>query len=100
MKTEDPARPRALGILVRPSQARDAEQMEALMHASYGTSPEDPDQVFTAAMFRQHQQTFPEGQFVAIDPATDRVVGLTVSMRMHLNPARPLDAWWKSTGYG
>jgi hypothetical protein len=88
-------------IVVMPSSARYAQSMEDLMHACYGITPDAPDQVFTAAMFRQHLEIFPEGQFIAVDTQTDQVVGLTVSMRMNFDPIHQhTESWWSSIGYG
>lgn len=96
---QEPPRPNR--ILVMPSSAQYAEQMEDLMHACYGTTREDPEQVFTAAMFRAHLNIFPEGQFIAVDTETDSVVGLTVSMRTTFDSSRRLtESWWSSIGYG
>ena len=88
-------------IVIKPSTAAYADRMEAAMHACYGTTPGDGDQIFSAAMFRQHQAVFPDGQFIAVDTATDEVVGLTVSMRMHFDPHhKHTQDWWSSIGYG
>ncbi len=88
-------------IVIKPSSAAYAEQMEDLGHASYGTSREMPDGAFVADMFRQHQEIFPEGQFIAVDTVTDDVVGLTVSMRIDIDSS-PLSSapWWEGIGYG
>ncbi len=73
--------------------------MENLLHRVYGTTPEDPDEVFTAPMFRHHMHIFPEGQFVALDAG--RVVGLTVSMRIAFEPSAPfMGKWWTLIGEG
>jgi len=96
---KEPARQNPM--IVIPSSAQYAEQMEDLMHASYGTTREDPEQVFTAAMFRQHLDIFPEGQFIAVDTETDMVVGVTISMRKNFDPnQRVTEGWWASIGYG
>lgn len=86
-------------ITIVSSKPRYAQQMEDLMHAVYHTTPDDPDQVFTAPMFRRHMQVFPEGQFVALDAG--HVVGLTVSMRVAFDPEHPfLGEWWTLIGEG
>ncbi len=96
----EPASTNAIQIL--PSSARYAEQMEALMARVYNLDPQIEDNdMFTAAHFLQHMAVFPEGQFVAVDSATDTVVGITVSMRIHFDPAKPmLASWWELIGYG
>lgn len=99
--TDEPARQKRDGIRIQPATANYAPQMEDLMHACYGTTRQDPFHIFTEAMFRSHQHNFPEGQYIAVEQATDRVVGLTVSMRKHFNLRMPhLDEWWSSTGNG
>jgi GNAT superfamily N-acetyltransferase len=93
------ARERFDHIRIIPSAPEYAEQMEDLMHAAYGTTRENPHQVFTAAMFRHHMAVFPQGQFIALDG--DRVVGLTVSARTCYDPAHPpAESWWQSAGEG
>lgn len=100
LSQEEPASPNAIQIL--PSSKQYVEQMEALMASVYQLDPQDPEnEVFTAAQFTHHLSVFPEGQFVAVDTATNKVVGLTVSMRVHFNPQQPmLDSWWELIGQG
>ncbi|MBI1278743.1 MAG: GNAT family N-acetyltransferase [Anaerolineaceae bacterium] len=97
---EEPASKSAIQIL--PSSERYVEQMEALMAAVYNLDPQDESAgLFNAAHFRRHLAIFPEGQFIAVDMMTDKVVGLTVSMRIHFNPHEPmLDSWWNLIGQG
>ncbi|MCK6577289.1 MAG: GNAT family N-acetyltransferase [Anaerolineae bacterium] len=86
-------------ILIVPSAPEYVAQMEDLMHASYGTSREHPDEVFTEAMFRHHRAIFPEGQFVALDGKW--VIGQTVSMRIRFDLTHPiLEPWWVTVGEG
>lgn len=86
-------------ILIVPSSAQNAKQMEALMYLSYGIDPDNPEQVFSAAMFRHQIATFPEGQFSAMDG--DLVVGFTASMRMNFDPVNPfIEPWWTTIGEG
>ncbi len=88
-------------IVIRPTSADYAEQLENLMHDSYGTTRENPEEVFTAAMYRKHLDIFPEGQFMALDTRTDRVVGVTISLRMHIDAKhRHTERWWQSIGNG
>jgi hypothetical protein len=98
--TVDPAN-RQGRIAIIPTSPAYADQMEDLGHTSYGTSRQNPDQVLTAPMFREHVNVFPEGQFTAIDTTSDSVVGLTVSMRMDFDPTHHhTEQWWSSIGYG
>ncbi|MEZ4668504.1 MAG: GNAT family N-acetyltransferase [Anaerolineae bacterium] len=89
-------------IAILPSEARYADQMEALMALVYNLDPRDPENMtFNADHFCQHLVAFPEGQFVAVDRRTDTVVGLTVSMRINHHPNHPLmTAWWELIGDG
>lgn len=97
-KNEDPAHQ---FIVIRPTATEYAEQLEDLMHAAYGTTREAPIEVFTAAMYRKHIEIFPEGQFMALDTRTDRVVGVTISLRMHFDPRHHhTERWWQSIGDG
>ncbi len=91
--------PNSDNVQVLSSAPDHAERMEDLMHQSYGTTRDDPDEVFTAAMFRHHLQVFPAGQFVAL--CNDRVVGLTVSARTPFDfDYPPMQPWWQSAGEG
>lgn len=100
LSSEEPASTNAIQIF--PSSSTYAEQMEALMAAVYNLDPQNPeDELFNAAHFRQHLALFPEGQYIAVDLTSDRVVGLTVSMRIHFDPKRPLmTSWWDLIGKG
>jgi hypothetical protein len=84
-------------VIVLPSSERYVEQMEELQAIAYAGD----DEILHADEFRSHLQYFPEGQFVAIDTATDRVVGLTAAMRLDFLPAEDLlDTWRATTGDG
>lgn len=75
-------------------------QMEALQADAYSCKLGE-DGLLTADHFREHLRVFPEGQFIAVDTETNRVVGMTVSMRMDFNPSQPLlDSWNATTSYG
>jgi GNAT superfamily N-acetyltransferase len=97
MSKKEPAR----HILIQPASAARAEQMSALMGAIYDCEPTAENQCFTPEMFRHHLTLFPEGQFIAIDAATDAVIGITVSLRTEHDPAHPvLASWWDTVGQG
>jgi hypothetical protein len=80
-------------IVIVPSHERYAEQMEELQSIAYAGDPE----ILHAEEFRSHLRHFPEGQFVAIDTATERVIGLTSGMRIDFNPAEDLRETWRAT---
>ncbi len=91
-------------IVVIPAKPEYVEQMESLHQRAYGyraADVSDCDECLTAEKFRNHLRVFPEGQFIALDTATDDVVGATVSMLIDFDPASPvLEAWVKTTDFG
>ncbi len=88
-------------IRVIPSALEYVEEMQGLQFLIYDATPDDYGDCLTAAMFRQHVQVFPQGQFIALDTDTGRIVGITVSMRMNFDPSRPfVEPWVTTTGYG
>lgn len=101
MNNQKDSDPLSTGVIrIMPSSARYVEQMEALQHTAYGTTPGD-DECLTADMFLEHIARFPEGQYIAVD-SEDRVIGMTASMRMNFDPRQPAltDPWWVAVGYG
>lgn len=96
MSTESASR-----IRILPSSEAYADQMEALMATVYRVNLRESEDTLTADHFRSHLKVFPEGQFIAVEADTNRVVGLTASMRTTFNPRRPrLEPWWYTIGYG
>jgi len=88
-------------IVVMPTTERYVDQLQTLEYIGYNLPVGSDEFVITAEMFRNHLRVFPEGQFMALDLTTDRVVGFTTSMRLSFDPARPiLDSWHATTGYG
>jgi hypothetical protein len=89
----------SLIAVIQPSE-RYFGQMETLQADAYSCKLGE-DGLLTADHFREHLRVFPEGQFIAVDTETDRVVGMTVSMRVDYNSAQPLlDSWNATTNYG
>lgn len=82
-------------ITIVPTLSEYAGQMEDLSHVVYRSSRANPDGTLTAPHFRRHVELFPQGQFVALDG--NRVVGLTASMRIPFDPARPFIESWHTT---
>ena len=99
-----PRQNRDTQIAVVPSSAKYLGQMEMCHQLAYGYTLDDASEVdseaLTAEKFRQHLAIFPEGQFMALDKATDRVVGLTVSMRVNLNAHDAAKSWAQLTNDG
>jgi hypothetical protein len=85
-------------IVVVPTSAKYADQMVTLMCETYNCIPAE---TYNPEKFRNQARVFPEGQFVALDTRTDKVVGLTASMRLHFNAQAPLlTSWVETTNYG
>jgi hypothetical protein len=90
-------------FVVVPSSTEYVEQMQALQFELYDVPSVDEASVgvLCAEHFRNHLRVFPEGQFVALEVDTNRVVGLTVCMRIAYDPRKPLlESWMSTTGYG
>ena len=100
-----PRQHRDTQIAVVPSSAKYLGQMEMCHQLAYGYTADDiasegDKEALTADKFRQHLAIFPEGQFIALDKATDRVVGLTVSMRVDLKAHDAAKSWAELTNDG
>lgn len=88
-------------IIIVPSSATQPEALSALMGEIFECEPTAENEIFTPAMFRYHQHLFPEGQYAAVERASGRVVGFTVSMRTSHDPRQPhLERWWQAIGNG
>ena len=100
-----PRQNRDTQIAVVPSSNKYLGQMEMCHQLAYGytldTKAFEVDaEALTAVKFRQHLTLFPAGQFIALDKATDRVVGLTVSMRVDLKAHDAAKSWAELTNDG
>ena len=93
--------PETAAIVVIPAEHKHTPQIAQIAGAAYGVAPEQVDKWFSADQYAARINTFSEGQFVAIDTASDRVVGFTSSMRFEFDPSKPLiESWERTTGYG
>lgn len=74
-------------ILVVPAHVDYAQQMEQTHQLAYGYTTEyaEEPESLTAEKFREHLAIFPEGQFMALDTHTERVVGTTTNMRLQFD---------------
>lgn len=89
------------GISIIPSSEAYFEQMEILNGVIYDCDPREDDTSFTVEHYRLHRDIFAEGQFIAVETATNRVVGMTSCMRTHHQPSiRHHDSWWSTIGDG
>jgi GNAT superfamily N-acetyltransferase len=87
-------------IEIRPTTARDAQDCERLYRLVYNDWEPNSVDLLTAAMFCNHVTLFPDGQFIARDPALpdgEQIIGLTVSLRMHFDLAQPFARPWRET---
>lgn len=69
------------------TQAERAEECASLQPLCYPTL--EPAEQFSAAHFAKHVQLFPEGQFMAVEVATGRVVGTTAGFLTHFDRIDP-----------
>ncbi|MBA3871582.1 MAG: hypothetical protein ABI970_04575 [Chloroflexota bacterium] len=98
-----PRQNRDTQIAVVPSSVKYLGQMELCHQLAYGYTADDAasdSEALTAAKFRQHLAIFPAGQFIGVDKTTDRVVGLTVSMRVDLKAHDAAKSWAELTNDG
>ncbi|MEX0742560.1 MAG: GNAT family N-acetyltransferase, partial [Phycisphaeraceae bacterium] len=63
------------GVIVRNTRPEDIEQIQALSKLTYSRR-----EAWTPRELQSHLRIFPEGQFVAIEQATGRVVGMAASL--------------------
>jgi len=98
-----PRQNRDTQIAVVPSSEHYLGQMEMCHQLAYDYTLDMnnvDNEALTAEKFRQHLSIFPAGQFIALDKATDRVVGLTVSMRVNLDAHDAAKSWAELTNDG
>jgi ribosomal protein S18 acetylase RimI-like enzyme len=82
-------------ILVRHTRRDDFPEISALSRACY---PED--EPWTDAQLARHLEIFPEGQFVAVDRASGRVVGMAASLIVRWEDYDVQSSWRDFTAGG
>src|SRR3954465_13243486 len=88
-------------IHVIPATPEYTTEIKYLAAKAYHVDPQDADVWFGEDQYTSRIKHFPEGQFIALDGITGRVVGLTSSMRFQYNPEVTfLEEWDRTTGYG
>lgn len=88
-------------IIVIPARPEHVQGMEDLIRSVYEVPADEPMDDLNAATFRNHLDVFPEGQFVALDVQTNRVVGTSTNMLMNFDFADPvLKPWLETVDYG
>jgi len=81
--------PRKSDILVRQTEPKDFPEIIALSKAVYSFPP-----YWNATLLSSHLKVFPEGQFVAIDSASGKLVGMAASLIIRWDDYE-LDGSWK-----
>ncbi|HVU14016.1 MAG TPA: hypothetical protein VHD90_22210 [Phototrophicaceae bacterium] len=75
--------------------------IQALAGIAYSVTPEIAADWFGAEQYQSRIDHFPEGQLIALEAASGKVIGMTSSMRFYYNPERPFtEDWDHTTGYG
>ncbi len=84
-----------------PATDAHLEQIQDLARIAYGVTPEIAADWFGADQYQSRIDHFPEGQLIALEAASGKVIGMTSSMRFHYNPELPFtEDWDHTTGYG
>lgn len=83
-------------VLVRRMLAEDAPAVSSVEERAFADAPDMA--TFWEGDYRRHVARYPEGQFVALDPATDAVVGAAVSLRIDAVVALRRHDWWDAVG--
>jgi GNAT superfamily N-acetyltransferase len=84
-------------IIVQNAQLEHAQSMEDLIRAVYEVPADVPIDDLGVEQFRSHIEIFPEGQFVALDTATNGVVGTSTNMLMQFDLSQPFLKPWLET---
>jgi ribosomal protein S18 acetylase RimI-like enzyme len=82
-------------VHVRNTERRDFAAIGDLCRRVY---PETPP--WTAEQLASHLRVFPEGQFVAVIGAEERIVGMNASLIVHWDDYQTLDCWQEFTANG
>jgi GNAT superfamily N-acetyltransferase len=95
----DPPSPDADHVVILPSDPAYIDQLVDVQRRGYNLTPEyyDHPEVLTHEKFANHLRVFPEGQFMALDIAEDRVVGTCTSLMIAHDIARPFTEPWRET---
>jgi GNAT superfamily N-acetyltransferase len=76
-------------VLVRKARLADVPELLRISHAIYGDRGS-----WKAPELRLHQEVFPDGQFVAEEVGTGRIVGMAISLVVSAD-AWPLEVPWR-----
>ncbi|MEO0564313.1 MAG: GNAT family N-acetyltransferase [Chloroflexota bacterium] len=103
MKQDPARRPKADHVVVLPSDADYIDQLAQVQLDAYDVPLEEADhpELLQAENFETQLRVFPEGQFMALDPETDTVVGTCTSMMIDHDISQPVTEPWRiTTDYG
>jgi hypothetical protein len=82
-----------------PTTDRYIPQIADVDKACYPLS--ETDLADAVQYYRAQVANFGDGHYIAVDTASDRVVGYTVAMRVDFDPTQPLlHSWYETTSYG
>ncbi len=81
------SRPFGSGLVVTPTRLANCDALAELQTIIFPTLA--PAQRFTAENYEKHVELFPEGQWVVIEEATERVIGATSTIRTTLDIVEP-----------
>ncbi len=82
-------------IAVRNTRPEDFDAIIEIGRQAYPASPP-----WTPAHLASHLRVFPEGQFVAVETASGRVVGMAASLIVHWEDYDPMERWRDFTDAG
>lgn len=82
-------------LLIRQAAERDIDQILKISREVYSESA-----AWTRAELRSHQEVFPEGQVVAVDAASDAVLGLAAGLIVQWDDYDIGQSWSDFTGGG
>lgn len=89
------AKRRRKNVQVRNTRRDDIERIIDICIRVY-----QHDEAWERAMLERHLELFPEGQLVAVDPATDQVVGMAASLIVLWDQYMMYQSWMELTADG
>lgn len=95
--------PQQHNIMILPTDAEYSRQVITAYNLGYGIPDEyyQHPEVINVDKLANHLRVFPQGQFMAYDVDTDRIVGMCSSMIVDFDATRPLmDTWCATTANG
>lgn len=88
-------------IRVVPASAEYADELTTLAGLAYHLTPQVAKRWYPADQFAARIRNYPDGQLMAVDSASGRVLGYTSAMRFDFDPSEPfLEDWGTTTEYG